>query len=320
MADLAKRPGVIERLSADGFLFNFFQALSLLEEKFRKEGLKDPLEAGRIRCIPDTSLAFPASDIQRIKEKKGHIELVLSFMGLIGVSSPLPIYFSEYVSRYEENAPPLIDFLNMFNNRFYILFYRSWKKYRFVRALSGGAADPFVRRIAFLSGQNPDLLDVKSNFKLLAYSGLFTAKCRGKAALATMLSDFYGGLPFDVKEYMPRWVAIHSPPKIGVDSRLGVSSILGTTKWDIAGKFRVSVGPLPRETFETFLPGSDNIIRMKDLVKCFLSDPLDFDVEVRLQSCELVAVILGKDNTRLGETSSLGISSDKSDIQSIVIE
>ena len=320
MADLAKRPGVIERLSTDGFLFNFFQALSLLEEKFRKDGQKDPLESGRVRCIPDTSLAFPASDIQRIGEKKGNIELVLSFMGLIGVSSPLPIYFSEYVSRYEENALPLIDFLNIFNYRFYVLFYRSWKKYRFVRALSAGKADPFVRRVAFLSGQNPDLLSATANFKLLAYCGFFTLKCRGKNALMIMLSDFYGGLPVAIKEYSPRWVAIHNPPKIGVDSRLGVSSMLGTTKWDIAGKFRVSVGPLPRETFETFLPGSDNIKKMKDLVKCFLSDPLDFDIEVRLQSCELVPVILGKDNTRLGETSSLGLSSSKSDIQSIVIE
>jgi type VI secretion system protein ImpH len=320
MADLAKRPGVIKRLSTDGFLFNFFQALSLLEEKFRKDGSKDPLEAGSVRCIPDTSLAFPASDIQRIREKRGTVELVLSFMGLIGVSSPLPIYFSEYVSRFEENALPLIDFLNIFNNRFYILFYRSWKKYRFVRALSAGKSDPFVRRIAFMSGLNPDLLTIKENFKLLAYCGFFATKCRGKSALMTMLSDFYGGLPVAIKEYSPRWVVIHNPPKIGLDSRLGVSSVLGTTKWDVAGKFRVSVGPLPRETFETFLPGSDNIKKMKDLVRCFLSDPLDFDIEVRLQSRELVPVILGKDNTRLGETSSLGISSNKSDIQSIVIE
>ncbi|MGB7566298.1 MAG: type VI secretion system baseplate subunit TssG [Chitinivibrionales bacterium] len=320
MANLAKRPDVVQRLAAEGFLFNFFQALSLLEEKFQKEGSKDPFGAGKIRCVPDTSLAFPASDISHVREKKGYIELVLSFMGLIGVSSPLPVYFSEYVLRYEENAPPLIDFLNIFNNRMYVLFFRSWKKYRFVRALSGGIVDPFVRRTAFLSGIDPDRLSIKANFKLLAYAGLFTAKCRGKAALITMLSDFFGGLPVDIKEYMPRWVAIHAPPKIGVDSRLGVTSMLGTTKWDVSGKFRVSVGPLPRETFEAFLPHTDNIEKIKDLVRRFLSDPLDFDIEVRLQSCELVPVILGKDNTRLGETSSLGISGNKSDVQSIVIE
>jgi predicted component of type VI protein secretion system len=59
---------------------------------------------------------------------------------------------------------------------------------------------------------------------------------------------------------------------------------------------------------------------MKALVETFLADPLDFDIEVQLQSCELVPVIVGKDNTRLGETSSLGNSSMQSDIKSIVIE
>jgi type VI secretion system protein ImpH len=105
-----------------------------------------------------------------------------------------------------------------------------------------------------------------------------------------------------------------------VDSMLGITSLLGTRKWDISGKFRVAVGPLPRETFETFLRNSENISAMQKLVKLFLSDPLDFDIEVKLESSELVPVVLGVATTRLGETSSLGKSDKKSDIQSIVIE
>ena len=76
-------------------------------------------------------------------------------MGLVGVSSPLPIYFSEYVARHEENGRPLIDFLNIFNHRCYVLFYLAWKKYRASRALSAGISDPFVRRIALLAGISP---------------------------------------------------------------------------------------------------------------------------------------------------------------------
>ena len=62
-------------------------------------------------------------------------------------------------------------------------------------------------------------------------------------------------------------------PKMGVDSRLGVNSMLGTLKWDIGGKFRVKVGPLARDEFEKFLPGTDNIQKMKELVGGFLFDP-----------------------------------------------
>jgi predicted component of type VI protein secretion system len=61
---------------------------------------------------------------------------------------------------------------------------------------------------------------------------------------------------------------------------------------------------------------------LKSLVNNFLADPLDFDIEVQLQSSELIPVVLGKNETRLGETSSLGESksSRQSDIKSIVIE
>jgi type VI secretion system protein ImpH len=321
MADLDKRPDVIKRLTAEGFFFNFFQALSLIEEKLKKvDAIKDPLETGKIRCVPDISLAFPASDIKKISEKNGALELALTFMGLVGVSSPLPIYFSEYVARHEENGRPLIDFLNMFNHRCYILFYRSWKKYRACRALSAGISDPFVRRIALLAGISPAELSQPSKAKLLAYSGIFAGKSRSKSAMTTMLSDFFDGLPVAISEYMPRWVPMTNLPKMGVDSQLGVNSMLGTLKWDIGGKFRVKVGPLGRDEFEKFLPGTDNIQKMKELVGGFLFDPLAFDIEVQLQSSDLVPVILGSDNTRLGETSSLGVSRDRSDVQSVVIE
>jgi type VI secretion system protein ImpH len=321
MADIDKHPDVIKRLTTEGFFFNFFQALSLIEEKLKKtDNIKEPLETGRIRCIPDTSLAFPASDIKKISEKNGVIELALTFMGLVGVSSPLPIYFSEYVARHEENGRSLIDFLNIFNHRCYILFYRSWKKYRASRALSAGMTDPFVRRIALIAGINPAELSQPSKAKLLAYSGLFTGKSRSKSAMIAMLSDFFDGLPVAISEYMPRWVPMTNLPKMGVDSRLGVNSMLGTLKWDIRGKFRVKIGPLARDRFEQFLPGTENISKMKDLVGGFLFDPLAFDIEVQLQSADLVPVILGQDNTRLGETSSLGESTDRSDVQSVVIE
>jgi predicted component of type VI protein secretion system len=45
---------------------------------------------------------------------------------------------------------------------------------------------------------------------------------------------------------------------------------------------------------------------MKELVSVFLAEPLAYDIEVKLQSSELVPVILGANITPLGETSSLG--------------
>ncbi|HMD68464.1 MAG TPA: type VI secretion system baseplate subunit TssG [Chitinivibrionales bacterium] len=316
MADL------IQRLCDEGHNFNFFQALSLLEEKYRTEqGMARPVESGMVRLVPDASLSFPAGDISAVRTTKQGIEFVLSFMGLIGVSSPLPLYFTEYIARHEDTSEPLRDFLALFNHRLYSLFYRAWQKYRFVSMAAGGlSASPMAQRIASLAGIGRDMLGDPFYSRLLAYTGSLAGRVRSKDALRAMLSDFLGGLPVALCEWQPRWTEIRNPPRLGVDSRLGTSAMLGTRTWDLSGKFRVSIGPLSRGTFETFLPGSENISALKKLVTLFISDPLEFDIEVKLESSELVPVILGKDNSRLGETSSLGESVMKSDIQAIVIQ
>ncbi|HUI91546.1 MAG TPA: type VI secretion system baseplate subunit TssG [Chitinivibrionales bacterium] len=315
MADL------IARLREEGHNFNFFQALSLLEEKYRgEEGVGSPVESGRVRMASGTSLAFPASDIASVKETASGIEFVLSFMGLVGVSSPLPLYFTEYLLRHEEASGPLRDFLAIFNHRMYTLFYRAWQKYRCISMAAGPAASPVARRMAGLAGLGGADLSDPFYRRALAYTGSLAGKVRSKEALRAMLADFFGGLPVALCEWQPRWVDIADLPKLGIDSRLGVTSMLGTKKWDVSGKFRVSIGPLPRVTFETFLRNSENIAAVKKLVNLFLNDPLEFDIEVKLESSELVPVILGQDNTRLGETSSLGKSDKRSGVSSIVIE
>jgi predicted component of type VI protein secretion system len=81
----------------------------------------------------------------------------------------------------------------------------------------------------------------------------------------------------------------------------------------------VVVGPLGRSVYEQFLPGSRNIADMKEVITAYLSDPLEYDIEVQLQSIELIPVVLGADETRLGGTSSLGSSQGMTDIQSIVV-
>ncbi len=95
--------------------------------------------------------------------------------------------------------------------------------------------------------------------------------------------------------------------------------MFGDTYYDYTGKFRIVLGPLKREVYETFLPGTPNIEKIKSLVNLYIPEPFEYDIEVQLQSTDLVPVALGLDNTRLGETSSLGKTEGKTDIQSIIV-
>jgi len=308
---------LIERLKKESHDFSFFKAVLLLEEYFsRQHGVANPIDAGRIRFKPDPSISFPPNDVTAIDENDGIVSFTLAFMGLVGVTSPLPVYFSEYLSTHPETAPALYNFLAIFNHRMYALFYRAWKKYSFLFNVATDGSDTFTRKIAQLAGVESGN---SRKARLLAYCGVLSSSTRSAKGLKTVLADYFGTVPVEVREFAPRWAQLRNVKPLGAATPLGEATILGTSYFDRAGKFKVVVGPLSRTRYEQFLPGSTNIADMKDVIAAYLTDPLEYDIEVQLQSIELIPVILGADETRLGETSSLGRSSEMTDVQSIII-
>jgi type VI secretion system protein ImpH len=314
-----KMASLSERLQKEYHQFNFFQAVSLIEEYFQSQGVRNPIDTGKIRFVPDPSISFPPNDIAGIRDARGVYVMMLSFMGLVGVTSPLPVYFSEYLSRRQEHAPALYNFLTIFNHRFHTLFYKSWKKYHFIKAFAADGSDLFSKNIGKLTGCTDETIS-KDQMRLLAYCGILAGLRRGPAALEAMLSDYFGNIPVRVAQFFPRWAPIREKTQIGINSQLGMTALCGTSFYDVSGKFRVVVGPLKREVYETYLGGSDNIAFMKSIIKSYITDPLDFDIEIQLQSMDLVPVCLGWDNSRLGTTSSLGKSSSRTEIESVIIE
>jgi type VI secretion system protein ImpH len=305
-----------ERLVNEFPTFNFFQAVLLLEEFFSRQGIPRPFESGRIRFASDSKLSFPPNDIAGIREQGGDFTFLLSFMGLIGASSPLPVYFSELPIRNPEAAAGLTDFLAIFNHRLYALFFRAWKKYHFLRTLSPRGDDSFSKAITALAGMPAGAADGR----LRAFTGLLAGRSRGRAGLESLLSTWFDGLPVVVRQWMPRQCPIPDLPGLGRGCRLGNNAVAGTTVLDRAGSFRVVVGPLSIERYETFLPGTENIAVLIGLVRGYCVDPLEFDVEVQLQSVDLIPVVLGATDARLGATSSLGKSDRRAGIQSVVVE
>jgi type VI secretion system protein ImpH len=179
-----------------------------------------------------------------------------------------------------------------------------------------------ARRIAAVGGirLEPGQELAPSAARLLAYAGLLSSHSRNKAGLENILSDYFDGIPVTVHEFVPQWRELPNPPKMGLDAQLGINAMAGSRIFDVSGKIRVSVGPLSHARFDTFLPGSVNISLMKECIQGYLADPLDFDIEIKLQAIDLIPVYLGESRARLGVTSSLGKSAQKSDINAIVIE
>ena len=116
-------------------------------------------------------------------------------------------------------------------SRLYTLFYRAWQKYRMVSMAAGLVDSPMAQRIAGLAGIGREKLGDPFYARVLAYTGSLAGRVRSKEALRALLSDFLGGLPVALCEWQPRWTEIHNPPRLGVDSRLGTSAMLGTRTW-----------------------------------------------------------------------------------------
>jgi type VI secretion system protein ImpH len=314
--------GVIDFLEHEARQLNFFGAVSLIEDYFEELGIPDPVNSGAVQFESDPSLAFPPSDIVSIRKHDDRIVLRLSFMGLAGVSSPLPSYFCDYIVRHEAEAAALLDFMTIFNNRIYALFYRAWKKYHLTSIAAYDPDNPLLRCIAALAGipLNMELPD--SSVRTLAYAGLCAGMPRGHAALEALLSDFFDGIPVRVTEFMPRWAPLPNPLRLGDNdnARLGETAILGTSLYERSGKFLVTLGPLSADMFESFLPKGKNHAAVKMLIESFIAEPLDYDLEVMLESRDLTPVTLGADTARLGETAALGETKGTSEITSMVLE
>ena len=304
-----------------------------------------------IRFSSSQKRAFPAASVyqinrrnnerdQKVTQRSEVIQIILSFMGLYGVDSPLPPYFSELIASLgkkddevdddeigeEDGIRALRYFLDIFNHRLYSLFYRSWKKYRYYLQFRPGAIDGFSHRMLSLIGLEAPALQQLVGVdpaRLITYSGIIGLRTRCAVGLQGLLSHYFDGIGVKVIEFMPRWVAIPDQyrPRLGggrngVRACLGENVTIGEKIRDLNGKFRIVLALMNLESFRKFLPGGTHSQELYKLVRFYAPDQLSFDVELVLGKEEVPPLQLGASPAQLGWTSWL--DSPDEDVVSVV--
>ncbi|MCI0640823.1 MAG: type VI secretion system baseplate subunit TssG [Gemmataceae bacterium] len=161
-----------EWLFQEGYVFDFFQAVRLLEQldsgphaprgdgvlpeqhnsPTRSVGTTMPVgrssapDAEAVRFHARLALDFPPSAIHEIKRASPDLSIpamTVSFLGLTGPSGVLPRHYTELMMQLERESRgreklALRAWFDLFNHRFISLFYRSWDKYRFFLAFERG--------------------------------------------------------------------------------------------------------------------------------------------------------------------------------------
>jgi len=330
---LIELPPIVERLFQEGYRFSFFQAVYILESVYRDfalPGEEGPLSQEIIRFRARARLSFPATsvhsverikdrDLQTVAGRPETVQMILSFLGLYGVNSPLPSYFSEFIvsagkeDSQEDAAGALRKFLDIIDHRIYSFFYRSWKKYRYYLQFEPGAQDSVSQYVqSFFGLGTPALQDpagIGGN-QLMPYAGILGQQTRCAASLQRMISDYFHGVAVKIREFIPRWVDFpeECQPQLGTEhagikTRLDENVTIGERVRDFNSKFLIILGPLGTEMFQQFLPGRSYFQEVYRLVRFYVSDRLLFDLQLLIRREETTPLQLGSESEMLGWNS-----------------
>ena len=322
--------GVYGRLFREGYRFNFYQAVRLLEKYFADApapGETSEVRRERIFFRPDVALTFPASDVRRVEalDEADRARVTVTFMGLYGIASPLPVYFYDELATEEPDTFPLRDFLDIFDHRLYSYFYRAWKKYRPEINTEQPDRDVHAKRFLGLAGLGTahalDRSPVANRMRLAAFAGRLSPRVRNAEGLRAVLAGLLKGIEVRIEENVARWVPIPSRPTMsGGGMQLGVTTTIGEKVFDRAGKFRVVLGPITFAQYRELLPGGDLARRIAYLVRLYAPDYLDYDVEIHLNTDDIPRVRLGEKAVSVGQTTWLGSPADEVTVQHLDYE
>lgn len=311
---------VEEWLYAQGYRFDFYQAVRLLEQLHPgavpvAEGPDARRET--VRFHSRVSFAFPASDVHEVEAPAAPGEparMQVNFLGLAGAMGPLPTSFTELVlDRVRAHDSGLQDFLDLFNHRLVSLMYRIRKKHRLQLTNFSPEDAPVTAYVQSLLGLGlPEMRALLQDpaqglhdRDLLGYTGLLARRPVSATALQQVLGHYFRA-PVRVHQLVGAWRPLdpdqHTRIGIGGQNQvLGVSTIVGTRVWDQRSRFRIEIGPIGLQRMQEFLPIGSAWRPLAGITRFCVGASFDYTVRLQLTAAEVPETRLG--SARLGWTS-----------------
>ena len=256
---------------------------------------------GQIYYESDPSLAFPPGDAGRVKVNGNRAAVCLSPAGLLGSTTPLPAWFSDYVCRGGAGAEPLRRFLSIMQNRLHTLWVSAYTEYSLWHG-GGNAARMIFER---LSARSLDAFDVYDFFWLQAFS----RRARSTANLTSLIKSVVcKDISVHIEENVGRWTKVENRRALGKNLRLDSRAAAGEKIFDRTAKFRVRLGPSDFNTYITLLPNARNNQLLKNIILMYINEPLICELEISCKIQDLKQAQLGEQSNKLGRTMLMGKS------------
>ncbi|MES2265084.1 MAG: type VI secretion system baseplate subunit TssG [Pseudomonadota bacterium] len=345
-------PAVIERLFAEPYRFEYFQAVRMLELWLRRRGVpQEGAVANYLRFQNSTSLAFPASQLEALQpEPRGlaldaralgealqaaklkYVRITPAFMGFLGTSGTLPAHYTERIAAhtlYQRDEGPRA-FLDTFSNRALALFYEAWRKYRLELKYQVDGKDGFLPLLLSLAGLGNESLrrrltgpgDGVLDESLGYFAGAIRHRPASASQLARVLSEYFGQT-VRVTQFIGCWYEVPLAQQSvlgGSNAVLGGGAMAGARVWQRDLRMRLVIGPLARAVFDTFLPGGSAARALESMLTMFTGLSLEYEVQLVLRGPDVQGIRLDQDRSggRLGWDSFVltgGQTGDRDDVR-----
>ncbi|MEM8591503.1 MAG: type VI secretion system baseplate subunit TssG [Pseudomonadota bacterium] len=320
----------LEALQEDPEKHHIFHAMRLIEAAFpdgpRIGEARRPRE-DKVRFGQEAELNFPPSTIANFKAPVGNSpgRLTNRFFGLFGPQGPLPLHVTEFARGRLRNHrdPTFVAFADMLTHRMMTLLYRAWRSGQPAPSFDRGDHDTVGHQVAAFAGyygEHIEKRDPVPDVSKRHFAGLLAQGPKNAEGLRSILQAFFGAR-VQIVEFVGRWLELEPDDRwqMGAPAQLGRTASVGERVWSRSSKFRLRIGPLSYPEYERLLPGGQSLERLRALVRNYVGDALDFDVNLILRGDEVPEAILGQ-TVRLGQTSWVGERKTKGDAEDLYLE
>ncbi len=324
-------PGVIDRLLAEPYRFEFFQAVHLLELWLRQNGVPPDAPLDYLRFRNRLSLAFPPSQIAALaaladapvdsaeallaalrEQRLVHIDITPAFIGFLGSNGTLPLHYTQRLATQEltHNDDGPRAFLDLFSHRSATLFYQAWTMHRPEHMRDADGNDGLLPILLALAGVQPPARPDGTGIAdetMAHYASQFRSRAVSASAVTGVLADYFG-VPFELEQFVGHWQPLleRDLSRLGVaNNRLG-SIVLGRRIFSRDKRVRLRIGPLSQADFERFLPRSSGAHALKAMLAQFCGVGMTVEVRLIVRRQDVRPFTLGTSSARLGLGAFLG--------------
>jgi type VI secretion system protein ImpH len=325
-ASLAAQPttnsGWWQAMCAEPWRYDYYFALRWVDAHHRDQPLlgtaRRPInEMIRLGQAPDLSFAPSALHSASFEGNRPRIEV--RFFGLFGPNGPLPLHLTEYARdrSINEGDFALSRFADIFHHRLLLLFYRAWAQAQPIVSMDRPDDDRFAHRVGALVGIGEPSLrkrDAAPDHARLYFSGLLSRQVRSAEGLRKLLAGVIGR-DILVEQFVGVWLQlpVSERTRIGraagslrnAGACLGFGAVLGAAVWDRQHNFRIHIGPLNADGFDSLLPDGALLPTVVALVEHYLGAEFGWDLRLVHRVDEVRPCRPGV-HGRLGWTSWLG--------------